>query len=102
MTAEPHDLQRPLPARTPAAVRAALTGADRTQFERDYQAAVSTAAEDYDLAPLQDVLDQWWHVVVLTADPEAHQRMLAAAAALRAGRPVPSSPWAVVRAQLGV
>jgi hypothetical protein len=102
MTAEPHDLRRPLPARTPAAVRAALTDSDRTQFEREYQAAVRTAAEDYDLAPLQDVLDQWWHVAVLTADPTAHQRMLDTADALRSGRPVASTPWAAVRTELGV
>jgi hypothetical protein len=91
-----------LPARTPAAVRAALAGADRTQFESEYQAAVSTAAEDYDLAPLQDVLDQWWHVAILITDPAAHQRMLDTADALRAGRPAASTPWAAVRTQLGV
>jgi hypothetical protein len=102
MTAEAHVHGNPIPARTPAEIRAALTGADRAEFERSYQAALVVAAGDYDLSPLRDVLDQWWQVAVLTADPAAHQRMLDTADALRAGRPVPSTPWAAVRVELGI
>ena len=102
MTADAHAARSGPPARTPGDVRAALIGADRAGFERDYQAALGRAAAEYDLAPLQDVLDQWWHVAVLTADGPAHERMLAAAAAARAGRPTGSTPWSVVRAELGV
>jgi hypothetical protein len=102
MTAEAHAPRSGPPARTPAEVRAALTGTDRASFERDYQAALSRAAIDYDLTPLQDVLNRWWHVAVLTIDEPAHQRMLDTAADLRAGRPVTSAPWSVVRAELGV
>jgi hypothetical protein len=102
MTVEAHAPGRRTPARTPAEVRAALTGSDRADFERDYQAAVARAAADYDLAPLHDVIDQWWQVAVLAADQVAHQRMLDTAAALRAGGPVRSTPWAVVRTDLGV
>ena len=60
------------------------------------------AAEQYDLEPLNEVVEQWWRVAVLTTDPAAHQRMLARAEALRAGEPLPSTPWSLVRAGLGV
>lgn len=102
MTAEPHAPRPQPPARTPAAVRAALTGADCASFEQDYQGALSQAAADYDLTPLHDVIDQWWQVAVLLADQAAHKRMLDTAADLKAGRPVNSTPWSVVRAQLGI
>ena len=102
MTAEAHPPGHPVPARTPAEIRAALTGADRAEFERAYQATLAAASTDYDLAPLHDVIDQWWQVAVLTADPAAHQRMLDTAAALRRGETVPSTPWAAVRANLGI
>lgn len=102
MTAEAHD-PRPRPqARTPAAVRDALSGADRAGFERDYQQALRRAAADYDLTAMHDVIDQWWQVAVLTADQPAHQRMLDVVADLKAGRPVNSTPWSVVRADLGI
>ena len=102
MSAEAHELRRRAPARTPAEIRAALTGTDRAEFERDYQAAVARAADQYDLEPLNDVIEQWWQVAVLTLDRVAHQRMLDTAGALRAGDPLPSTPWSVVRADLGI
>ena len=40
MTAEAHPPGHPVPARTPAEIHAALTGADRAEFERAYQAAL--------------------------------------------------------------
>ena len=102
MTAEAHTSQPKPPARTPAAVRAALTGEERAGFERDYQHALTQAAADYDLTVLHDVVDQWWQVAVITADRPAHQRMLDTADDLRAGRPVSTTPWTVVRTQLGL
>jgi hypothetical protein len=102
VTAEPHVPGHRIPARTPAEIRAALTGPDRAEFERRYRAALDRAATDYDLTALHDVVEEWWQVAVLTADPAAHQRMLDTAAALRAGEPVHSTPWDVVRADLGV
>ena len=102
MTADAHTAQPARPGRTPGAIRAALSGADRSEFEHAYQAAVDKAAADYDLTPLYDVLDRWWQVAVLTADPTAHRRMLDMAAALRAGGPVESVPWSTVRADLGI
>lgn len=102
MTAQAHEPRRHLPAQTPAAIRAALTGADRAEFERQFQAALGRAGSDYDLAPVHDVIDQWWQVAVLTADPAAHQRMLDRTEALRAGHARPGTPWSVVRAGLRV
>jgi hypothetical protein len=102
MTAQAHEPRRLPPARTPAAIRAALRAADRGGFERQFQAALEQAASDYDLAPVHDVVDQWWHVAVLTADPAAHQRTLDRAEALRTGQAQPGTPWNVVRAGLGV
>jgi len=102
MTAEAHQPHRRPLARSPAEIRAVLAGADRAEFERDYQAALARAGEQYDLEPLNEVVEQWWHVAVLTADPAAHQRMLDTAEALRAGDPRPGTPWSVVRTGLGV
>ncbi len=102
MTAEAHEPRRRPPTRTPAEIRAALTGTDRAEFEHDYQAALARAGEQYDLTLLNDVLEQWWQIAVLTADPVAHRRMLDTTEALRAGEPLASTPWSVVRAGLGV
>jgi hypothetical protein len=102
MTAEPHHHGHPIPSRTPAAIRVVLADSDRTEFEREYQAALTRAGVDYDLAPVHDLLDRWWQIAVLTADARADRRMLDAAAALRAGRAVPGIPWPVVRADLGL
>ena len=102
MTAEAHPARPGVPARTPADVRRALAGADRTGFERDYQAALARAGNDYDLTPIQDVLERWWRIAVLAADPAANRRMLDTAAALRAGHPAASTSWVAVRDELGV
>jgi Family of unknown function (DUF6247) len=102
MTAEPHPARSPIPARTPAEIRAALDGADRAEFERAYQTALSQAATDYDLTPVQDVVDRWWPIAVLAADPAANRRMLDTAAALRAGDSLRSTSWETVRRDLGV
>ena len=102
MTVEAHVPDALLPARTPAGIRAALTGEDRADFERGYQAALTRAGTDFDLSPIHELLDHWRQIAVLRADRAAHQRTLNAAAALRAGQPVPSTPWAQVRAELGI
>ena len=82
-----------IPSRTGEAVAAALTGTDRTAFDRARQ-----AAEDQET--LDAVIGHWWAVAVLSADPDAHQRMLDTAAAVRAGIPVPLIPWTEARARL--
>jgi Family of unknown function (DUF6247) len=102
VTAEAHRSEPSLPARTPAGVRAALSGQDRAEFERDYRAALGRAAAEFDLTPVHELLERWWQRAVLAADRPAHRRMLAAAAELRAGRPVASVPWTDARADLGL
>lgn len=93
MTAEAHAAERPLPASTPSGVRSALAGGDRVEFEREYRAALAQAGVDFELTQVHDVVERWWRVAVLSADPAAHQRMQGAVADLRAGRPVASTPW---------
>jgi hypothetical protein len=93
VTAEAHAPERRLPPRTPSGVRAALAGGDRAEFERDYRAALARAGADFDLTPVHDVVERWWRVAALAADPAAHRRMLGAVDALRAGDRLPSTPW---------
>lgn len=93
MTVEAHAADRHVPARTPAGVRVALQGADRAEFEREYRAAITRAGRDFDLAPVHELVERWWRVAVLAADPVANQRMLQTVAALRSGCAVPSTPW---------
>ena len=72
-------------------MRSALVGGDLSAFQDDYRAAPVRASDDFDLNPIHEVLERWWRVAVLSADPAAHQRMLSAVADLRTGRPAPSS-----------
>lgn len=102
MTAEAHPGPPRWPARSPGGVRAALAGRDREEFERDYRAALDRAGSDFDLGPVHEVVERWCQVAVAAADRPAQQRMLAAVDALRAGRPVPSTPWRQARGELGL
>lgn len=102
MTAEAHAPEPRLPARTPAGIRAALEDQDRAHFEEDYRSALRRAAVEFDLTGVHEIIEHWWQLAVLRSDRQAHQRTLATAAALRAGDPVPSTPWDQVRADLGI
>lgn len=90
----------PLPARTAAGVRAALAGDDRAAFEHEFRASLVRASDDFDLAPVSAVVEHWWRIAVLLSDGPAHERMLATAAALRAGQQVPLVSWHQVRDRL--
>lgn len=92
--------RQPRPSRHPAAIRAALPEDHRDQFDRAYRAAVGRAAVAENPNAITDTLEHWWRIAVLTADPDAHQRMLDTAAAIRAGIPVPLVSWTDVRARL--
>ena len=100
VTAEAHAAEPRLPARTPAGVRGALLDGDRAEFERAYRAALLRASTDFDLTPVNDLIEQWWRVAVLSGDPAAHQRMLSAVASLRSGEPVASRRWRQIRDEL--
>ncbi|MFC0115082.1 DUF6247 family protein [Kibdelosporangium aridum] len=65
------------PGTTPRAIRAALLPEEAADFDRDYRAALRTAAETLSLDELHATLTHWHRVARMTqADPEAHRRML--------------------------
>ncbi|MFI6883839.1 DUF6247 family protein [Streptosporangium canum] len=105
MTAQPHDHETaPVPERTPKAVRAALAPADRETFEEEFRAAMATAADDLDLAPVYTCLDYWRRLAVLKASG-AYDRIARDAEQVSEqaahGQPPPSRPWREVLAGLG-
>lgn len=64
------------PAREPRAIRDWLAGdpGRRAEFERAFRAALGTAADTFDLEPVEAVLGQWWARLVLEASPEILRR----------------------------
>ncbi len=70
--------------RSGPAIRAALgqlSPSECAQFEAEFTHAAHQAASDYDLAPAQQVLDRWWGIAVIRANPlsEHEQAQLARA-----------------------
>lgn len=58
--------------RSGPAVRAALaqlSPEECAQFEAEFAQAVAVAGTDYDLTPAQRVLDRWWGIAVIRANP---------------------------------
>ena len=90
------------PDATPQAIRAALIGDERAEFDRDYRAALSEAASTLDLTGVLNVLRNWRHVAWITQrhGADAHRRMLDAASRLMAGHDVPTVPGHVVKAEI--
>jgi hypothetical protein len=88
---------------TPRAIRAALTGAEVGDFDREYRRALAEAAETLDLNGVLEVLRRWQRVAWSTQDdPEAHRRMLEHAARLTAGQDIATEPWPQTRTRLGL
>jgi hypothetical protein len=84
---------------TPREVRATLLPDEVGQFDSEWRAAMSRAAEALDLAEVYAVLDRWRFIARLTqVDPEAHRRMLAKAERSLSGGPEPSVPVDEIRA----
>jgi hypothetical protein len=90
------------PDASPRAIREALIDEERTEFERDYQAAMAEASRTLDLTGVLDVLRSWRRIAWITQrqGPEAHRRMLDVAARLLAGADVPTVPGHVVKAEI--
>lgn len=71
--------------RSGPAIRAALAQcaapAEREQFEAEFRQALAEAAGEFDLAPVEAVLNRWWRITVLRANPlsEHEQAQLARA-----------------------
>jgi hypothetical protein len=58
--------------RSGPAVRAALaqlSPEECAQFEAEFAQATARAGAEYDLAPAQQVLDRWWGIAVIRANP---------------------------------
>ncbi|MGH3930994.1 MAG: DUF6247 family protein, partial [Pseudonocardiaceae bacterium] len=90
------------PDASPRAIREALIDEERTEFERDYQAAMAEASRTLELTRVLDVLRSWRRIAWITQrhGPQAHRRMLDAATRLRAGEDVPTVPGHVVKAEI--
>jgi len=64
--------------RSGPAVRAALARLSPTecaQFEAEFAEAIAraSASAEYDLAPAESVLDRWWGIAVIRANPLSEQ-----------------------------
>ncbi len=89
MSAQPVHAHGPIP-RDPKAIRAALTGEYRDQFDAAYAGALEQAkAPHYSITGLNDVLDEWWRFANLNIKPGAH---LETVERFLAGEPVPVAP----------
>ncbi|MET7773977.1 DUF6247 family protein [Nocardia sp. NPDC005366] len=86
--------------RTPEAIRDALVGSERAEFERRYREEMTAAAESLNLTGVLAVLAGWREIADLTQrqGAAAHERMLAVVADLQQGEPVPTVGAADARA----
>ena len=73
--------------RTPLAIRDALVGSERAEFEHDYQQAMTEAARTLDLTEVLKVFDVY-REFAHRQGPEAHLRMLEAVDRLQRGQDV--------------
>ena len=92
---------------TPAEVRAVLPPESASEFDRQWRAALTAAAESYDLSTVHACLDGWRRVarvVVAAGGAEGYRRLQGAAAAAldRAGAVPAGASWRAVRADLGL
>lgn len=85
---------------TPEAIRDALVGSERAEFERRYRQEMTAAAESLNLTGVLAVLAEWREIADLTQRQggAAHERMLAVVEDLQQGRPVPTVGAADARA----
>lgn len=60
------------PAREPRAIREWLAGdpGRQAEFERVFRAALATAADTFDMEPVESTIGHWWARLVLEASPE--------------------------------
>jgi len=87
MTAEPIQPAAD-PGRSPAAIRDALPAADRAEFARSWAAALDEARRTWSLQPVDEVLEQWRRIVVLSRSP-GHAEGLEHGRRFLAGEDVP-------------
>jgi hypothetical protein len=94
---------QPVSASTPREIRAALTGEEIGDFDREYRQTMADAAESLDLSGVLAMLERWRRIAWSTRnDPDAHRWMLESAARLTSGEDVSTVPWEQVKAELGL
>lgn len=81
-----------LSAHTPRAIRDALVGTERTEFEQRYAEEMAAAGRTLDLTRVLAVLDTYRTIAEITErqGAEAHLRMLDRVARLQRGEDVPT------------
>lgn len=90
MTAEP--IRPPAdPGRSPAAIRDLLPALDRAEFARRWAAALEEARRNWTIQPVDEVLEQWRRIALLSRLP-GHGRALEHARALLDGDDAPTFP----------
>jgi hypothetical protein len=93
--------EQPVSASTPREIRAALSGQEVADFDREYRRTMADAAESLDLSGVVSMLRRWQRVAWSTQDdPDAHRHMLASADRLSAGGDVATEPWQQAKARL--
>jgi hypothetical protein len=55
--------------RSGPAIRAALAAEECAQFETEFRHALARAETDFDLRPLEALLDRWWGIAAIRANP---------------------------------
>jgi Family of unknown function (DUF6247) len=94
-------IRQPVSASTPREIRAALTGQEVADFDREYRRTMADAAVSLDLSGVVSMLRRWQRVAWSTQDdPDAHQHMLASADRLSAGGEVATETWQETKARL--
>jgi hypothetical protein len=87
MTAEP--IGRPVdPGRDPAAIRDMLPPRDRADFTRFYAEALEAARLNWSLRPVEETLEQWRRIAILSRPP-GHAEAMDHGRRLLAGDDVP-------------
>lgn len=79
------------PGKDPAAIRRMLPAAERIEFERSFAAALDSARRTFSLTPVDQVLEQWRRITVLSRAP-GHAQALEHARRLLAGEDVLTVP----------
>jgi Family of unknown function (DUF6247) len=89
-TPDAHPAPTLLSANTPQAIRDALVGSERTEFEQRYAEEMAAAAHTLNLTGVLTVLDTYRKIADITQrqGPHVHQRMLDQVARLQAGHDV--------------
>jgi hypothetical protein len=91
---DPHPAPTLLSANTPQAIRDALVGSERSEFEQRYAQEMAAAAHTLNLTGVLTVLDTYRKIADITQrqGPSAHQRMLDQVTRLQNGQDVPTVP----------